>query len=329
MAENSFLFKKVFPYNPERARKYSDELIAKWKGHSPWQQQAGEEMMKKFVKKRCMHTVWVSDKFREDLPQEDSRTFRILEEKYDDIFESDLDDDRAVRQLLSSAESSGDSVADGAGNAEKDRYKEKQLQQHLLALLYVMNAARNNRPLSVDFIKMTHRILMHNLHTDEGEKITAGEYRTSMVSTWLHNYPDHTCIEENVKKIVTQYEEKTDAVDKYERAGFLLFEVLSLHPFLDGNGRLSRLLWNYSLIRSGLRFPVVPFSKGTSKPYKLYITCITRDRERANLEYVTSMTLISAVKTWQTFIFNLRYESPALHGEVMKWLEQNSINLID
>ena len=317
MAESSFLFKKVFPYNAESARKYSDELITKWKPGSPWQQ--AEEMMRKFVKTRCMHTVWASNKFREELPQEDNKTFRTLSDRYDMIFESAMDDD-GVLKLLSSH-------ADGTGNAEKDRYKEQQLQQHLIALLYVMNAARNSRPLSVDFIKMTHKILMCNLRTDDGEEIAAGEYRTSMVSTWSHTYPDHTCIEENVKKIVAQYESE-DIIDKYERAGWLLFEVLSLHPFLDGNGRLSRLLWNYSLIRSGLPFPVVPFSKETSKPYKLYIKCITRDRERVNSQYVASMTLISAAKAWQSFIFNLKYESPALYGEVIKWLEDNSITLV-
>ena len=76
----NFLFKDLFPYVPESAVKYTDGLIKKWKLYSEVDSgdvQMAEEM-KKFVKKRCMHTVWVSDKFREELPQEENKTFRIL-----------------------------------------------------------------------------------------------------------------------------------------------------------------------------------------------------------------------------------------------------------
>ena len=322
----NFLFKDLFPYVPESAVKYTDGLIKKWKLYSEIDsgdvQMAAE--MKKFVKKRCMHTVWVSDKFREELPQEENKTFRILSDNYDHVHQIDLSDDK-VFELLSSLSGEG-------GSAEKDRYQKRQLQQHLLALLYVMKAARDNRPLSEDFIKTTHKILMHELLTGDNEKIIAGEYRECMVSTSSHTYPDHKCIEESIARIVTNYEMKVKAVgvDKYHRAGWLLLEILSLHPFLDGNGRLSRLLWNYSLIRNGLPFPVIPFSGITSKPYKVYIRCLTKDRERQNVTYVPSMTLISVTKVWLNFIFNLQYESPDSHDKVTKWLQENdSIALKD
>lgn len=315
--ESSFLFKEVFKYAPKSAVEYSDHLIDQWKSYS-------EDEMKRFAKERCMHSVWVSDKFHEEIPQKENKTFRILSDKYDCVHQMDLSSDKQVDELLSSLSGEG-------GSAEKDRYQEQQLQQHLLALLYVMNAARNNRPLSEDFIKMTHKILMHELLTDDNEEIIAGEYRECMVSTSNHTYPNHKCIKESIARIVRNYELEVKAVDvdKYHRAGRLLFEIVSLHPFLDGNGRLSRLLWNYSLIRDGLPFPVIPFSDTTSKPYKVYITCITKDREKLKFTYVPSMTLISVTKMWQNFIFNLRYESPDSYGKITGWLQENSVTLED
>ena len=85
---------------------------------------------------------------------------------------------------------------------------------------------------------------MHKLLTGDNDEIIAGVYRECMVSTSNHTYPDHECIKESIARIVRNYEMKVKAVDidKYHRAGRLLLEILSLHPFLDGNGRLSRLL---------------------------------------------------------------------------------------
>ena len=161
-------------------------------------------------------------------------------------------------------------------DAEKDRYKERQLQQHLLALMYLLQAAKKNVPLTVDLIKTAHQVLMADLYTEKQEKIEAGEYRQGPVSTGLtHTYPDYKCIPSNMDKIVMAYNEKAASTDHDELvlASSLLTDVVSLHPVLDGNGRLSRLLWCYSLMSPGLPFPVIPF-QGKSKAYELYIKCI-------------------------------------------------------
>lgn len=186
------------------------------------------EEMNKFLKQRFMHTVWVSYKFREELPQEENETFRILSDNYDRVHQIDLNDSK-VLEFLSSLSGKG-------GNAEKDRYQKRQLQQCLLALLYVMKAARNNRPLTEDFLKTTHDILMHKLLTGDNEEMIAGEYRECMVSTSNHTYPDHKCIKESIARIVRNYEMEVKAVDidKYHRAVRLLLHEL-MHNFLTGD----------------------------------------------------------------------------------------------
>jgi Fic family protein len=34
-------------------------------------------------------------------------------------------------------------------------------------------------------------------------------------------------------------------------SGFKKYEFLAIHPFIDGNGRTSRLIWNYFLLKNG------------------------------------------------------------------------------
>ena len=110
-----------------------------------------------------------------------------------------------------------------------------------------------------------------------------------------------------------------------ELASWLLFQVLFVHPFIDGNGCLSRLLWCYSLMLHGrLPFPLLPFP-GVGKPYKKYIKCIQRDQDtfsplNSPCRKIMAMTLISVYKTWQNFVSNLEYEYPEGHRRIISQL---------
>ena len=74
--------------------------------------------------------------------------------------------------------------------------------------------------------------------------------------------------------------------------------ILSLHPFMEGNSRLSRLLWNYSLTCNGLPFPVILFSGITRKPYKVYITCLTKT-EKEKRSRMLHLAHLLVVPCWR------------------------------
>ena len=98
-------------------------------------------------------------------------------------------------------------------------------------------------------------------------KINAGEYRKCIVGSGVtHTYPDFQYVPSTMERIIQDYARRcTDPEhDSFALAGWLLFELLDIHPFEDGNGRVSRLLWCFSLLRDGLPFSSHPFS-GTQK----------------------------------------------------------------
>lgn len=89
---------------------------------------------------------------------------------------------------------------------------------------------------------------MDDLHTEENIRIEAGKYLQCFVNAGLtHTYPDYRCILRNMESIVSRYNEKSvaDPVDKLVVASCLLFDILTLHPFLDGNGSLSQCDYRY------------------------------------------------------------------------------------
>lgn len=183
----------------------------------------------------------------------------------------------------------------------------QQLLNHLKAYLHLCSkdsVTQQLPTLSEELIKRTHEVMMQGLKTDDGVKVNAGIYRTISVHAGIHVFPSFKCVPSNMAKIVTEYESKaSNAHDPYQLASWLLFHVVSLHPFEDGNGRLSRLLWCYSLIRDGLPFPVV-LTSGHRRSQKHLVMCLERDRrlsvsDQSNL---TSLSLVSVGKAWESFL---------------------------
>lgn len=79
----------------------------------------------------------------------------------------------------------------------------------------------------------------------------AGQLRTYavFVTNSESTFPHWKLVPQFIKQFLKEYEifEKTDPV---QLAGTIHFRFVSIHPFGDGNGRISRLLMNYVLIEN-------------------------------------------------------------------------------
>lgn len=318
--KHNFLFKKILNHDPEDAWQYCVSLQKKWNEEYSKDPELAKRM-EEFKKTRCIHLVWVSDSFGGSLSEEISqwKTYRLLSQMYD-----------------SGSSAAPEGVSDQSSHqssAEDDRKSERQLRQHLNALLFILKAAETKRPLSEELIKRTHRLLMEDLYIED-KKINAGKYRLYSVGAGpMHTYPDFSCIPATMVRIVEEYGRRClQDHNSFELASWLLYELLTIHPFEDGNGRVSRLLWCYSLLRDGLLFPVTPFP-GLKKAYKKYVTCIDRDRQCSSssltpsCKHLTSLTLISVTKTWKNFVLNLRNECPEKYKLIVEWLQTSKNTL--
>lgn len=258
----NYLFKDVLRSEPKDAIKFSRGMQKKWDENYS-RDPILAERMKEFKKARTLHLVWASDKFGKELSDEisDLRTYRLLSDTYDTIRSHG---DCSQQFEPHTSENPVDSPPGDGSNAESGRGSEQQLQQHLRAVLYVFDTAESKTPLSEELIKHAYQILMNDLYTDNKVplKINAGEYRQCIVGDGgMHTYPDYKSVPSTMIRIVREYAERSDKPDHdpFALAGWLLYEVLTIHPFEDGNGRISRLLWCYSLLRDGVPFPVMPF----------------------------------------------------------------------
>lgn len=139
----------------------------------------------------------------------------------------------------------------------------REIIQHAQALQYIIDAALNrDQPLTEEVIKETHRILCEGISlgrefgNDAREKGSyAGVYRTvdvfagSTSFTQPHDVPKEMQIFINDFHDDVYAREDSGKLDPFYLAADACQDFVMIHPFLDGNGRMCRLLLNAYLIR--------------------------------------------------------------------------------
>lgn len=123
---------------------------------------------------------------------------------------------------------------------------------HRDAITYVEGIVKNGEPLSEWQIKNIHRLILKGINDEY-----AGVYRDQQVfiSGVKHVPPAPLLINEQMDKLINWYEQETDHLHPITRGAMLHVIFVGIHPFIDGNGRTSRLLLNLELMKEG--FPPI------------------------------------------------------------------------
>ena len=176
----------------------------------------------------------------------------------------------------------------------------------------LIEADTNHRGLlTVQLIEHIHFLLMVNLvsdfNTPPGRFSTQTRY--TVFNGIVHYYPAFKKtdeIEERVQILVDQYNKEIAhiklldvQIDKYRKlvnlAAWFVSEFLALHPFSDGNGRLTRILCNY-LLRSEIPFNV-PLQNGGGQNELAW--AIIKDRSMVGYPNVKRFITMSIYKAWK------------------------------
>ena len=255
------------------------------------------EAMSRYTKQRALNMVWGEQKLRDSLPPgiDEKETFKVLGKIYDASFDDTL--------LMP-----GSGLVTGT-NADTERQSIQQLSQHMKA--YKLLCGPSDESLTTELIEKVHGVLMHDLKNPSGEIVCAGEYRKGIVHAGDHVFPDPKYVPSRMEKLVNDYNKQSSVKhDMYALASWLLYQFVTLHPFEDGNGRMCRLLWCYSLMKDGLPFPVT-ISSGHKKAHKHYVSQIEADRSDPRVSgqpHLTTLTVFAINKAWNNFYGNLKYE---------------------
>ncbi len=120
---------------------------------------------------------------------------------------------------------------------------------HAEAISYIKDIAKQDIEISERTIKEIHALILYGI-----DRENAGRYRTVpvMISGSAHMPPQPYLIEKQMEDFMLRFKQmETENVHPVLVAAYLHDELVRIHPFIDGNGRTSRLLMNLYLLRHG------------------------------------------------------------------------------
>jgi Fic family protein len=136
-------------------------------------------------------------------------------------------------------------LEDGISVGGKELREIYEVINHKKAYAYVKRCISENKPITENIVKDLHAILTENI-------IVGGIYRNQEVRISGAGFapPSGTEMYIQIKGFYEELKNKSD-LNPIELSAWTHAEFVRIHPFIDGNGRTSRLLMNYQLMRQG------------------------------------------------------------------------------
>lgn len=136
-------------------------------------------------------------------------------------------------------------LEDGIAIGGKSLREIYEVVNHKKAYQYVKDCIKEGLTLDEATVKDIHALLMENI-------LIGGIYRREevVISGASHTPPAGNEMYAQIKNFYMELAEKS-SLNRIELAAWTHAEFVRIHPFLDGNGRTSRLLMNYQLLKNG------------------------------------------------------------------------------
>ncbi len=162
-------------------------------------------------------------------------------------------------------------------------------------------------PFSSRLIKETHKILLQGVR---GKHKLPGEFRSSQ--NWIGGAsindatfipPFHSDINDYMGDLESFAHNSESFFPDLLKVALIHYQFETIHPFLDGNGRVGRLMITLYLVEKGiLKKPILYLSDFFEKNRILYYDNLTRVREKDDLTQWFKFFLVGVIETAKSSI---------------------------
>ncbi len=177
----------------------------------------------------------------------------------------------------------------------------EEVQNYIKALEWSSGELKN-LPVSSRSIRQTHKILLQGVR---GEQKQPGEFRTSQnwiggasINDAMFIPPVYVTVPELMGDLENFLHNEELYIPELLKLGIAHYQFETIHPFLDGNGRIGRLLIPLYLVSNGiLGKPILYLSDFFEKNRKLYYDNLMIVREDDNITQWIKFFLVGITET--------------------------------
>lgn len=152
---------------------------------------------------------------------------------------------------------------------------------HTQAIDFIKELAQSQNTITERDILQIHSLILQGI-----DKPNAGVYRKVpvIISGAKHRPPQPYLVPKQMEDLMLWYNENKDKLHPVELSAEMHERLVTIHPFVDGNGRTSRLLMNLILLQNG--FPIA----------------ILKGDDKSRLDYYNALELAQTENDKEVFI---------------------------
>ncbi|MFB6192722.1 MAG: Fic family protein [Candidatus Nanohaloarchaea archaeon] len=179
-------------------------------------------------------------------------------------------------------------IDEDSGEAAEDV---QEVKNYSRALEYGEERIKQGETIDLDLIKKLHEILMDDVAPERGANINAGIFRT--IQNWIDGtnpdnaryVPPHPERVEGLMRNIEHFIQDPPKMSELVNIGLIHYQFESIHPFVDGNGRIGRLLIVLYLMERGkLSQPLLYLSAYFNKHRQEYYDHLLRVSQEADFD---------------------------------------------
>ncbi|MDB4173485.1 Fic family protein [Bacteroidia bacterium] len=139
-------------------------------------------------------------------------------------------------------------VSEGLTIGGKNMVEHLEAVNHSEAIGWLKDMVRGNEDVTRRSVLDIHRLILKSIDTDN-----AGVYRSVpvMIGGSEHKPPLPYLLDKLMEDYFVHYQRQKQVLHPVILAAEMHERLVSIHPFIDGNGRTSRLVMNFILLKSG------------------------------------------------------------------------------
>lgn len=156
---------------------------------------------------------------------------------------------------------------------------------HSQAIDFIKEIAKDSEPITEHNLLQIHSLILQGI-----DNSNAGKYRNVqvLISGAKHVPPQPYLVAKQMEDLFLWYNENKDKLHPVELSAEMHERLVTIHPFIDGNGRTSRLLMNLILLQNG--FPIAILKGDAENRLKYYSALESAQTENDKKPFLNLIT---------------------------------------